>query len=81
MKIFRLLFSTCLALFGVTNSNSQNIDHFYGGIGGGLGKARIDNYRINSQLINSGFSSSSISDTSKDTSYRVFVGWRGDILN
>ena len=76
MKKFQLLFSTCLALLGVTNSYSQNVDHFYGGIGGGLGKARIDNDRINSQLINSGFSSSSISNTSKDTSYRVFVGYQ-----
>lgn len=49
--------------------------HWY--LGGNIGqsKAKIDRDRINAQLIDGGFTSSTISDNDSDTAYKLFAGY------
>ncbi len=68
--------SVCLAMLTTTNAISQNINQFYGGVGGGLGKAKIDDVKINEQLTNTGFTNTSVSDVNKDAAYKIFGGYQ-----
>src|SRR5205814_1885202 len=47
---------------------------WYGGIGIGQSRAKIDNDRIRAGLLGSGFTTSSIQDDDRDTGYKLFGG-------
>jgi len=49
---------------------------WYGGIGAGQSRANIDDGRITDGLLNQGFSTDSISDTNRDTGYKLFAGYQ-----
>ena len=49
---------------------------WYGGINVGQSKANIDNERITSGLLGSGFATTSISDDNRDTGYKLFGGYQ-----
>ncbi len=76
MKKFNILLISILGIFVAPLCHSQNVDHFYGGLGAGLGQARIDDERINSALIGGGASSTSITDNRRDATYKIFGGYQ-----
>lgn len=49
---------------------------WYGGVNVGDSRARIDNARITSGLLGSGFTTTSIEDYNSDTGYKIFGGYR-----
>jgi OOP family OmpA-OmpF porin len=49
---------------------------WYGGLGIGRSSASIDNARITSNLLGSGFATSSISNDDTDTGYKLFAGYK-----
>ena len=76
MKKINLLTLLLLGILSAKCVNSQNIDHFYGGLGAGVGQSKIDDDRISSTLLNNGATSSTVLDTSKDVSYKIFGGYQ-----
>ncbi len=71
-----LRLSVSLTMLITVNAISQNNNQFYGGVGGGLGKAKIDDIKINEQLRNTGFTDTSVSDVNKDAAYKLFGGYQ-----
>ncbi|MFA7279316.1 MAG: OmpA family protein [Sterolibacterium sp.] len=49
---------------------------WYGGVGVGQAKAKIDDARITSGLLGGGFATTSIKDDNRDTGYKVFGGYQ-----
>lgn len=49
---------------------------WYGGINAGQSRATIDDARITSGLLGSGFTTSSIADSDRDTGYKLYGGYR-----
>lgn len=49
---------------------------WYGGVSAGQSKAKIDDARITSNLLGSGFATSSITDDNRDTGYKLFAGYK-----
>jgi OOP family OmpA-OmpF porin len=49
---------------------------WYGGVSVGQSNAKIDDARITSSLLGSGFSTSSISNNDSDTGYKLFGGYK-----
>jgi len=48
----------------------------YGGVNIGQSSAKIDNANITSNLLGSGFATSSISNDDRDTGYKLFLGYK-----
>lgn len=76
MKIFKTLFFSFLSGMVISNAVAQNEDHFYGGISGGIGRARIADDRIRNQLIYGGATSTNIVDERNDSAYKIFAGYQ-----
>jgi len=76
MNNLRLLITSVLSLICFTNVQAQNIDHFYGGLGAGQGRAKIDDDRISAELIGAGSTSTSIVHDQIDASYKIFGGYQ-----
>ena len=76
MKILNLFVVTLCGTLGVGNVFSQNTDHFYGGIGVGQGRAKVDDARINAELTNAGATSTTLTHDQNDTAYKVFGGYQ-----
>lgn len=76
MKKNKSLLVPIISIFALSNVFAQNIDHFYGGVGGGLGRARIDDVRISNQLIDGGATSTSIANNRNDAAYKIFGGYQ-----
>lgn len=49
---------------------------WYGGVNIGQSRAKIDNANISSNLLGSGFATSSISNDDRDTGYKLFAGYK-----
>ena len=49
---------------------------WYGGLNGGQSRAKIDDLRINSGLLNGGFTSTTISNDDRHSGYKIFGGYQ-----
>jgi OOP family OmpA-OmpF porin len=49
---------------------------WYGGVNAGQSRAKIDDARITSNLLGSGFATTSITDDNRDTGYKLFAGYK-----
>jgi len=76
MKKINILFILAIGLLCHSLSFSQNANHFYGGIGAGIGQAKIDDERINSTLLNGGASSTTIINDRRDATFKAFGGYQ-----
>lgn len=76
MKKLHVLCLASLAVLGSTQALAQNAGHFYGGVGAGEARSKIDDDRINASLIGSGATSTSITHDQKDMAYKVFGGYQ-----
>ena len=70
-----------LAALGVTTATSalaqaQESGYFYGGLGVGQTRAKIDEARISAGLLGSGLTTSGFARDEKDTGYKVFGGYQ-----
>ena len=64
-----------LAAFASPSVMAQD-SNWYGGLNVGRSAAKIDDARINSNLLNGGFSSSAIADDDRSTGFKVFGGYQ-----
>jgi len=76
MKKLHILCLASLAALGSTQALAQNAEHFYGGVGMGQARSKIDDARINATLIGAGASSATITHDQRDSSYKVFGGYQ-----
>jgi OOP family OmpA-OmpF porin len=76
MKKLNAICLACAAVLGAAPAMAQNANHFYGGVGVGEAKSKIDDDRINASLIGAGATSTSITHDQKDTTYKVFGGYQ-----
>lgn len=74
-KLHLLCFATVSAL-GSISSFAQNSEHFYGGIGAGQARSRIDMDRINASVIGTGLTTDSLTRDERDNAYKVFAGYQ-----
>ncbi len=73
----RLLALACLAaLTALPAAAQQEGGYFYGGIGAGQGRAKIDQERISSTLLGAGLTSSGFAADNKSNTYRIFGGYQ-----
>lgn len=80
MKTIRTLRLLSLAGFGsllvITSVRAQSDSYFYGGVGAGQSRARIDESRISGRLISEGASQTSMTKDERDTAYKIFGGYQ-----
>ena len=78
MKFVRVL--GALSVMGFAASSSQFAaaadSEWYGGVGIGQSRAKIDDPRIISGLLSSGYATTSITDDDRDTGYKIFGGYK-----
>jgi OmpA-OmpF porin, OOP family len=76
MKKLHVLCLATLASLSATQAFAQNAEHFYGGVGVGQARSKIDDNRINAALIGAGATSTSITHDQQDATYKVFGGYQ-----
>ncbi|CAN5169727.1 porin OmpA [soil metagenome] len=77
LKASGALSLAALAAFASPGAMAQGQDSgWYGGANVGRSAAAIDDARINSSLIGSGFSASTIADDDRSTGYKIFGGYQ-----
>ncbi|MDP2006817.1 MAG: OmpA family protein [Rubrivivax sp.] len=73
----RLLALACLAsLTALPAAAQQEGGYFYGGVGAGQGRAKIDQERISSTLLGAGLTTSGFAADNKSNTYRIFGGYQ-----
>ena len=72
----RLLLIAGLGPLLAAPSLAQGDNYFYGGVGLGQSRAKIDQERISAGLLGAGLSTSSFSRDESDTSYKLFGGYQ-----
>ncbi len=75
---WRLLALASLGALTATSSwaQAQESGYFYGGLGAGQTRAKIDEARISAGLLGSGLTTSGFARDEKDTGYKVFGGYQ-----
>lgn len=76
MKKLHAICLASLAVLGSTPSFAQNADHFYGGLGAGQSQSKIDDNLINSTVIGTSATTTSITHDNNDKAYKVFGGYQ-----
>ena len=78
MKLVRVIGT--LSVMGMAAASSQFAaaadSEWYGGIGVGQSRAKIDDPRITSGLLSSGYATTSITNDERDTGYKIFGGYK-----
>jgi OOP family OmpA-OmpF porin len=76
MKSAKALGTVCLVGFAAMNSQFAVAadSGWYGGLGIGQSRAKIDDARITSDLLGEGLTTSSMTDDDRDTGYKIFGG-------
>ena len=78
MRLVRVLGALSVMGFAATSSQfaAAADSEWYGGIGVGQSRAKIDDPRIISGLLSSGYTTTSITDDDRDTGYKLFGGYK-----
>lgn len=76
MKKLHAICLASLAVLGSTPSFAQNAGHFYGGLGAGQSQSKIDDNLINSTVIGTSATTTSITHDNNDKAYKVFGGYQ-----
>jgi OOP family OmpA-OmpF porin len=78
MKLARALGAAGVTAFAAISSPLQAADNtgWYGGLGVGASRARIDDARITRSLLGAGFTASTIVDDDRDVGYKIFGGYK-----
>jgi OOP family OmpA-OmpF porin len=76
MKKINLICLASLAAMSSTVLYAQNSGHYYGGLSAGQSESKIDNERINADLIGAGVTSTGITTDRHDPAYKVFGGYQ-----
>ena len=73
----RLMALACLAaMTALPAAAQQEGGYFYGGVGAGQGRAKIDQDRISSTLLGAGLTTSGFAADNKSNTYRIFGGYQ-----
>lgn len=79
MKKLHAIYLASLAGLGLISTNSalaQQAGQYYGGLGIGQAQSKIDDDRINASLINSGFTTTTMTHDTHDGAYKAFGGYQ-----